>query len=88
VLLPGEAFEHRRGLSGGVRFSEDGIPVRDQGVAAEGEASGIGTALGLCSCEALGGLGRPLPGQEALVDIGGPDLEGEAELLEELPAAR
>lgn len=62
--------------------------MRHQGVAAEGQASRLGPVLGLRSREALGGLRRPLPGQEPLVDIGGPDLESEAELLEQLPTPR
>ena len=62
--------------------------MRDQRVAGERQASGVGPLLGLRSREALRGLGRALPGQEPLVDIGGPDLEGETELLEELPTTR
>ncbi len=56
--------------------------MRDQGVAAEAQASGICPVLGFRSRQALGGLGRPLPRQEPLIDISGPDLEGEPQLLE------
>jgi hypothetical protein len=60
--------------------------MRDQGVTAEGQATLLRLMLGLGSREALGGLGRPFPGLQSLIDIGGPDLEGEPQLLEKLPA--
>ena len=41
----------------------------DQSVAADGQATRIGPALGLGSRQALGGLRRPLLGQKSFVDI-------------------
>ncbi len=51
-------------------------------------AMAIEDGLGLFDREPLDVLGGDLVGLEALVDVGGLDGEGEANLLEELAAAR
>jgi len=85
VLASGQEPEHTEGILRVARLAEDRLIEHHEGVRAEDPSLRVarGDPAGFGFRQARSGPGRVLSGSQGLVDVGGLDLEGNAETRED-----